>query len=62
MQASEIKANLNKQVSFRGSTYILTGAIFRKSDKYYYQAELTDVKQNKSIVIARLEDVEVEND
>jgi len=60
MKAEEIKLNLNKQVSFRGSTYILSGAILRKNDKgYYYRAELTDCKQNNSIVIARLEDVEV---
>ena len=62
MQAEDIKKYLNKPVKYQGSEYILTGAIFRRNDKgYYYQVELTDKCKN-SICIARLEDVEVENE
>lgn len=61
MTEREIKYHLNKPVMFRKSEYILTGAIIRLGDKgYFYQAELTDIKQNKSVVIARLNEVEVQ--
>lgn len=61
MQATEIKKYLNKPVKYKGKEYILTGAIFRKDKNYYYQAELLDNCKN-SVLIVKLEDVEVEND
>ena len=61
MEAQNIKRNLNRFVIYKGiaNIYQLTGGIIRK-DKYgneFYQAELTDTKHGKSIVICRLEDV-----
>lgn len=64
MDASEIKANLNKKVRYKNASsgldadYILSGAIFRKGQRgYYYQAELQDIKSQRSIVICNLEDI-----
>ena len=60
MTEREIKYNLNKPVMFRDSEYILTGAIIRLGEKgYFYQAELTDMKQRRSVVIARLIEVKI---
>jgi hypothetical protein len=40
--------------------YILTGATIRLGEEgFYYQAELTDITLNRSIVICRLEEIEV---
>ena len=65
MTPADIKRNLNRPVIFKESRYgnehryILTGAIFRLGDEgFYYQAELTDVTFNRSIVICRLDDIE----
>lgn len=65
MKADEIKANLNKRVRYKSkqtgidTDYILTGAIFRKGEKdFYYQAELQDMKNNRSILICKLDDIE----
>jgi hypothetical protein len=62
----DIKGALNKPVRLRRNAeddgeYILSGAIFRKSEKdgYYYQAELEDIKHGRHIIIARFEDVEI---
>ncbi len=58
MTEREIKYSLNKFVNFRGGVYKLTGATIRLNDNgYYYQAELQDKNEN-SIAIARLEEVE----
>lgn len=64
MKAEEIKSNLNKHVRYVNkqanidTDYILSGAIFRKGDKgFYYQAELQDLKNNKSILICSLDDI-----
>lgn len=65
MNAAEIKANLNRKVVYRNeqagieSEYILTGAIFRKGKNgFYYQAEIQDVKNNNSLIICKLEEIE----
>lgn len=65
MTPADVKRNLNKPVIFHESRYgnkhkyILTGATIRRGeDDYYYQAELTDVTFNRSIVICRLEEIE----
>lgn len=64
MKAEEIKQNLNKTVIYRSARdgsereYLFTGAIFRKDKKdYYYQAELQDPSQNRSILICGLDDI-----
>lgn len=66
MKPEEIKPNLNKKVRYKNShagidaEYILSGALFRRNEKgFYYQAELQDLKNNKSILICNIEDVEV---
>ena len=65
MTPADIKRNLNKPVIFHESRYgnehkyILTGATIRRGeDGFFYQAELTDVTFNCSIVICRLEEIE----
>ena len=65
MTPADIKRNLNKPVIFHESRYgnehkyILNGATIRCGEEgFYYQAELTDVTFNRSIVICRLEDIE----
>ena len=66
MKAEEIRANLNRRVRYRSvrtgvnAEYLLTGAIFRRGKNgFYYQAELTDLKTKKSILICSLNDIEV---
>lgn len=66
MTISEVKNNLGKPVRFsnkklfiESAMYILTGCILRKGDKeFYYQAELTDVRNNKSVIICRFDEIE----
>lgn len=65
MKTTDIKRNLNKSVIFRESRYgnehkyILTGATIRLGqDGFYYQAEITDVTHNKSVVICGLDKIE----
>lgn len=64
MNATEIKANLNKKVVYKNeqagieTEYILTGAIYRKNESgFYYQAEIKDVKSNNSLIICKLDDI-----
>lgn len=67
MKPEEIRANLNRRVRYKSAKlgvdaeYILAGAIFRRdaSGRFFYQAELQDLKQNKSILICSLDDIEV---
>lgn len=61
MTISEVKKALNNKVRFRGGEYILSGCMIRKNVKtqqFYYQAELLDVKTNNCVVICRLEEIE----
>lgn len=65
MKPEEIRANLNRRVRYKSAKvavdaeYTLTGAIFRRGSKgFFYQAELTDTKQGKSILICDLDSVE----
>jgi hypothetical protein len=65
MQIDEVKKNLNRKVTFRGGEYILTGCIIRKDKKtnqFYYQAELQDTSTQLSLVYARLEEVNNDRD
>ncbi len=61
MRDIDIKKSLNRPVRFKGEDrYILSGGIIRKDKKtneFYYQAELLDTRTNNSIVYARLEEV-----
>ena len=62
MTIGEVKKALNNKVRFRGAEYILTGCMIRKDEKtqqFFYQAELLDTTTNNSIVIARLEEVDI---
>lgn len=63
MKAEDVQKNLNKMVIFRGiaDTYKLTAGIIRKKgNKRYYTLELLDVKHGNSVIICKLDDVEVE--
>lgn len=65
IRPEQIKDAMNEPVRYEpaggdgAGLYILTGAIFRKNESgFYYQLELTNLREN-SIVIARLEDVNI---
>ena len=67
MKPEEIKKNLNKRVHFKSeklgldTDYILTGAIFRRGQNgFYYQAELQDLNQERSVLICSLDEIEPE--
>lgn len=52
----------NRKLYLENVDYVFTGAIFRKDIKtgnFYYQAELTDIKNAHSVIICELEDFEV---
>lgn len=59
MDRNNVKKNLNKDVIYNGTEYLLTACIFRlKADgSLYCQAEIKDKSAN-SILICRLEDIE----
>lgn len=57
MNLSEVKQNLNGLVSYNESLYILSGITLRKdkkSNKFFYQAELLDYKNKNSIITCDL--------
>lgn len=66
MKPEEIKPNLNRRVRYRSkktgvdAEYTLTGAIFRRkaNGKFFYQAELQDTKNQNSVVIASIAEIE----
>lgn len=52
----------NHKLYLEGVDYVFTGAIFRKDIKtgnFYYQAELTDIKNAHSVIICGLDDIEI---
>ncbi|MBR1561600.1 MAG: hypothetical protein IJ645_00175 [Ruminococcus sp.] len=61
MKIEDVKKNLGREVSFRGTDgYILSACIIRTdrdNSRFFYQVELTDTRTNNSIIIARLEEV-----
>ena len=59
MDRNNVKKNLNKDVIYNGTEYLLTACIFRLNDdgSLYCQAELKDKSAN-SRLICRLEDIE----
>lgn len=62
MKIEDVKKNLNRKVSYKGTTglYKLTACILRKGvNGLYYQAEILDIKHGCSVIICKLEDIEV---
>lgn len=60
MDIRDVKKNLNRSVTFNGSEYILTACIIRRHKKtaeFYYEAELSDVKNGGWIVVCPLREV-----
>ena len=63
MEIGEVKAALGKRVRFSDdrlfcdADYILTGCIIRRSEhgQFYYQAEIQDLRQQKSVSIVDLD-------
>lgn len=64
MDKQDITKYLEKQVYYRGRPYILKGVTIRRhwqqKHKLFYEAELMDVKQNKSLLICDIMSVETE--
>lgn len=62
MDISQVKKYLNRQVSYKGSLYNLVGCIIRRStkeNKFIYQAKLQDSLATNSLVVCKLDDVEI---
>lgn len=64
MDISEVKQNLNQTVIYHnrdyGETkYKLTGCIIRKNkkNKFYYEAEIQDLKAKQSLTICSLDKI-----
>lgn len=63
MDIIEVKAALGKRVRYKNdrlfcdADYILTGCIIRRSErgKFYYQAEIQDLRQQNSVSIVDLD-------
>jgi len=66
MELTEVKQNMNREILYKpigvakGTPYILTGCILRrrKGEKFFYQAEITDIPTKNSIVICSLDDIQ----
>lgn len=66
MTIEQVKQNLNKTVLFsnprlhlENEKYILVGCIIRRGEQgFFYQAELQDINQPKSIIVCSLEEIE----
>ena len=63
MDVKEIVPNLNRAVVYNGSIYKLTGSIIRRNERgrLFYQAEILD-KNNNSVNIVSLEDIEIKEE
>ncbi len=62
MKIEEVKSNLNRMVKYKGisNVYELTACILRKGESgFFYQAELKDRKSGTSVLICKLEEIEV---
>ena len=63
MTIERVKYKLNHKVFYKNIEFIFSGCTIRYNDKkqkYFYQAELQDVKA-RSVVICSLDDVEETN-
>ena len=56
MDIKDVKRYMGRTIIYEGTEYTLTGCILRKSDKFYYQAELLD-ETRRSVLIVGLEKV-----
>ena len=58
MEIKDIISNLNKNVIYKGSEYILNASTIRrnKQGKLFYQAELLDRNRN-CVYVVKLEDI-----
>ena len=62
MKIEEVKKNLGRVVKYKGSTdsYKLIACILRRGKEgFYYQAEILDMRHGNSVIICKLEDIEV---
>lgn len=60
MKIEEVKRNLNGMVRYKGIVYKLTACTLRRNENgLFYQAEILDVKHGNSVIICKLDDVEV---
>ena len=60
MKIEEVKRNLNRDVMYKGITYKLTACTLRRNQEgFFYQAEILDLKSGNSVIICKLEDIEV---
>ena len=62
MKSEDVKRNLNKMVVYKGvpNVYKLRACIIRiGKEGFFYQAELLDTKQGHSVIICKLDDIEV---
>lgn len=65
MTIEQVKSNLNKVVLFsdpqlhmKNQKYTLVGCTIRRDERgFYYQAEIQDIVQPKSVMICRLENI-----
>ena len=65
MTLQNVKMNMNRKVRFKGGDYKLVGCMFRQNEKtgaFYYQAELLDLQNGKSVVSCKLDEVEEKNE
>ena len=63
MDLQEVKRNLNKRVKYKGfdGEYKLTACILRRDKThYFYQAELLDLRNGRSVIYCKLSDIEAE--
>ena len=60
MDIRDVKKSLNREVQFGDGRYIFAGCIIRRHKKtaeFYYEAELSDVKNGGWIVVCPLREV-----
>lgn len=59
MELSRVKINLGRNVIYKNAKYKLTGCMIRanKHGKFYYQAEIQDLKAPWSVAICKLQDL-----
>ena len=65
LDISNVKKTLNREVIHDGVTYLLSGVTIRrhrKEQKFYYEAELRDIKNGGWVVTCPLREVECKDD
>ncbi|MGN0657181.1 MAG: hypothetical protein ACI4KR_10345 [Ruminiclostridium sp.] len=65
MELIDVKRNLNRRIRVKDrhidGEYILTACIIRRNESgdFFYQAEVQDLNNHRSVCIVRLEDVSI---